>query len=1002
MKPGVRTAFRKEQQLMPHRVREVLLLSSQYDAFVIEEDGQLTEQVFSEYKSLSLSSAPNFTHVTTAEIALGLLQRRRFDLVLTIAREATLDLVEFGKKVKALRFDQPVVALGFESTDLQLLRAMVSPEAFDAVFVWNGDAKILLAIIKRIEDSINVDNDIEVADVRVILVVEDSIRYYSSFLAALYPELMNQSQSLFSEGLNRLQKLLKMRTRPKILHAINYEQAMDLYAKYRDNILAVISDVEFPVAGKLDPEAGLKFVQRIRVETPDLAVLLQSAHEELSDKADELGVEFINKNSPELLYRFRRFLTDHLGFGAFIFCLPDGREVARANDLRELAECIRTIPGESLEFHAQRNHISIWLIARSEFELAEMLRPQRVDDFESIDDVREFLSESLESSFRQARRGVIADFSNIEFDVHSGFQRIGEGSLGGKARGIAFLNFLLREMSSLGTVAGLGVRIPQTFVLATDAFDRFLKDNQLFRVLSGETPDSEIMQHFLSAQLPREVEYNLSIIVDHIEGPLAIRSSSMLEDDMLNPFAGIYGTVMIPNLAPNPKDRLHDLGKAIKAVYATTYFQNARIYLENTGRSLEEEKMAVCIQRMVGQRHGQRFYPHFSGVAHSYNYYPIGTLKAFDGVVQAVLGLGRMVVEGGEAVRFCPKHPGVIPQFATPALVMENSQRRFYALDLERDWSEPEHGHTANQVLYGLSSAREDRSFNAVGSVFDNQNNVIIESPDLDGPLVVTFNNILKHKAIPFAPAIEELLDMIAVGMGTSVEIEFACDMGDWGRVTRSGQKRKAAELHLLQVRPTLVREVSQEIRTEELDLETVICKSTQALGHGLYAGIHDVVYVKHETFDPANTKAIGVEVGRLNQQLVEQKRPYILIGPGRWGSSDHWLGIPVQWSQIAGARIIIEASPDGYNVDPSQGTHFFHNITALRLGYFTIPPGSSRSNPSEDGFVDWGWLERLPAEQETKFLRHVRTPVPLVAHIDGRKGLGLIAWRDGEDQALV
>jgi DNA-binding NarL/FixJ family response regulator len=999
MSPIVRPAFRKEQQLMPNRVREVLLLSSQYDAFVLEEDGQLTEQVFMEYKSLSLSSAPNFTHATTPEAALDLLRRRRFDLVLTITREATLDLVEFGKKVKALRFDQPVVALGFESADRQLLRAMVSPEAFDAVFLWTGDAKILLAIIKRIEDFINVDNDIEVADVRVILVVEDSIRYYSAFLAALYPELMKQSQSLFSEGLNRLQKLLKMRTRPKILHALNYEQAMELYEKYRNNILAVISDVGFPVEGKLDPEAGLKLVRRIRVDNPDMAILLQSAQEDFSKKADELSIQFINKNSPELFYTVRRFLTDHLGFGSFIFRLPDGREVARAADLRELAECIRTVPDESLEYHARRNHISVWLIARSEFELAELLRPQKVDDFESIDDVREFLSESLEATFRQARRGVITDFSDVEFDVHSVFQRIGEGSLGGKARGIAFLNFLLREMSSLGQVAGLDLRIPQTFVLTTDAFDRFLRENQLFHVIAAEPPDGEIMQYFQSAQLPEEVEYNLRTILEHVEGPLAIRSSSMLEDDMLHPFAGIYGTVMIPNLASNLEDRLQDLCQAIKTVYATTFFQNARVYLENTGRSLEEEQMAVCIQRMVGQRHGHRFYPHFSGVAHSYNYYPIGSLKASDGVVQAVLGLGRMVVDGGEAVRFCPRHPGVIPQFATPALVMENSQRRFYALDLEKDWNEPETTFTGNQVLYGLAKSREDGTFNAVGSVFDNQNNVIVERSDLDGPLVITFNNILKHKAIALAPAMEELLDMITTGMGTPVELEFACDMGDWGRAIGRSQKRRPPELHLLQVRPILIREALQEIHAEEFDPATVICKSTQALGHGLYSGLHDVVYVKHETFDPAKTSTIAAEVGRFNRKLIEQKRPYVLIGPGRWGSSDHWLGIPVQWSQIAGARIIIEASPAGYNVEPSQGTHFFHNITALRLGYFTIPPGSSKVDQSDGGFVDWEWLTGLPAIEETGFLRHVRSQAPLVAHIDGRQGLGLIAWREGEDR---
>lgn len=977
---------------MPHRVREVLLVSTPYDAFVLEEDGQLTEQVFLEYKSLSLSSAPNFTHVTDGETALELLLKRRFDLVLTVARTPTPDLIEFGRRVKALLSDQAVVVLGFESTDRSLLKALVSPDAIDAVFVWSGDAKILLAIIKHIEDRLNLDNDIEVAGVRVILVVEDSIRYCSAFLAALYPELMKQSQSLFSEGLNRLQKLLKMRTRPKILLAINYEQALDLYERYRENVLAVISDVSFPRNGVLDPTAGLDFIRMIRSESSDIPILLQSAQEEHSCEADKLDVRFINKNSPTLLHMFRQFLFDHLGFGPFVFRLQDGREVARANDLRELAECLRTVPAASLEFHARRNHISNWLLARSEYELAEMIRPRKVEEFKSIENVREFLDESLQVLFRQARRGIITDFSGSDFAIHNVFQRIGRGSLGGKARGIAFLNHLLTNIGGLGKVAGLSVQVPQTFVVATDAFDQFIKDNRLYDAASGELPDEVIAGRFLAARLPDEVLSDLRVILSHIEGPLAVRSSSMLEDDMQHPFAGIYGTVMIPNLASDPADRLHDLCKAVKFVYATTFFRDARTYLENTVHSLEEEKMAVMIQRVVGRRHGRRFYPHFAGVAHSYNYYPIGPLDASDGVAQVALGLGRMVVDGGEAVRFCPRYPGVLPQFATPALVLKNSQRKFYAMDLFRDWNEPETGYVANQILYDLPTAREDGTFSAVGSVFDAQNDIITESSTVEGPLVVTFNNILKHQVLPLAHAVEELLQIIADGMGTPIEIEFACDMGDRGRKQDRGPKRRYAKLYLLQVRPILIREALQDIKAEEFESDTLICKSDKALGHGRHTNIRDVVYVKHENFNPSHSPIIAAEIGRINRQLVRQKRPYVLIGPGRWGSADHWLGIPVRWSHISGARIIIEASPQGYNVEPSQGTHFFQNITALRLGYFTIPPGSKREKQVEGGFVDWDWLKHQPALEETEFLRHVRPSDPLVAYIDGRKGLGLIA----------
>ncbi|MBN2498370.1 MAG: hypothetical protein JXR96_27515 [Deltaproteobacteria bacterium] len=983
--------FRREHLLMPNRVREVLLVSSAYDAFVLEEEGHLTEQIFLEYKSLSLSSAPRFSHVTRRDEAIELLEEhKRFDLVLAVAREASEGLVEFGRRIKAVQPRLPVVVLGFESADLERLKKPETQDGIDAVFVWNGDAKILLAIIKHIEDRQNVDHDIDVAGVRVILVVEDSLRYFSSFLAALYPELMKQSQSLFSEGFNRLQKLLRMRTRPKILHATSFEQAIEIYESYRGYMLAVISDVGFPRNGKLDPTAGIRLVERIRADFPDLPILLQSAESDYSEQANRLSALFADKNAPDLLHTIRSFLVDYLGFGPFTFRTPDGRVVGQARDIRELAAQIETVPAESLAYHTRNNHISNWLMARSEYELSENLRCQDAADFASVEEIRSFLLRVLEALFRHSSQGIVTDFSSTRFDNESLFQRIGEGSLGGKARGIAFLNNLLTYELGGSKVAGLQVCIPQTFVLSTDAFERFLGENQLHSFVRENPDDAALLERFVSGRLPDDVRVSLLSIIDNVHEPLAVRSSSLLEDDMAHPFAGIYGTVMIPNAAEDPKERLDDLCKAIKVVYASVFFRNARSYLENTAHSIEEELMAIVLQRVVGQRFEDRYYPHLSGVAHSYNYYPIGPLRADEGVVQAVLGLGRMVVEGGESVRFSPRHPEVIPQAATPKMLASSSQRAFYALDMCRDWYESGF-FDDNLLLFDLEVARRDGTFQAVGSVYDVQNDQISESPAASGPLLVTFNNILKYKAVPLAPAICELLDVIADGMGTPVEIEFACDMGDWGRPKRRGHKRREPVLYLLQVRPILVRETWQEVSCDEIPPERMICRSSQALGHGCHE-IQDVIFVKPERFDPAETRAIAAEVDELNAILVQDKRPYVLIGPGRWGSSDHWLGIPVQWSQISGARIIIEASPEGYDVDPSQGTHFFHNLTSLNLGYFTVPSGASKQSPRNDSFVDWDWLARQPVVRETEHLRLVRSAQPILAMIDGRHSTAVIA----------
>ncbi len=996
---NTQNGFRKEHLLMPIRVRDVLLLSSRYDAFVLEEDGHLTEQIFLEYRSLSLSSAPRFTHVTTESAAFELLRVRHFDLVLVVSREATPSLLDFGRKIKELQSDQPVVVLGFESADLSKLKNFLGPDTIDSLFVWNGDAKILLAIIKHIEDKLNVDNDIKVAGVKVILVVEDSIRQYSSFLATLYPELMKQSHSLFFEGLNRLQRLLRMRTRPKVLHAKTFEEARDLYEKYTNNMLALISDVSFPRNGKIDKDAGLRLAAMIRADQPDLPVLLQSAQSVHGKKAEKMHVQFVTKDSPGMLHTLRKFLVDYLGFGPFIFRLPDGTEVARANDVRELAECLKTIPDESLEYHARRNHISNWLMARSEFELAEILRPQEVGDFATLDDMREFTLEALEARFRQIRRGIIADFSTREFDPKSLFQRLGEGSLGGKARGIAFLNHLITHDCGSGRLAGLQIQIPQTFVVATNFYEFFMESNNLWDFASGDYSDDELVKTFCSKPLPEDLVADLRVILQQVSDPLAVRSSSLLEDDMLHPFAGIYGTVMIPNGDKSLGNRVKDLCMAIKTVYASTWFSNAKSYLANTDHRVEEERMAVIIQKVVGRQHGDRFYPDFAGVAHSYNYYPLGPQKAEDGVVQAVLGLGRMVVDGGQSLRFCPKHPEVLPQFATPSLVAKNSQRKFYALDLTKDWAKESAQFDGNQILYDLEQAAQDGTFRAVGSTFDIQNDRITESPFQKGALVVTFNNILKHQSIPFAPAMSDLLDIVTKAMAMPVELEFACDMGNWSQGSSEGEKPEPPTFYPLQVRPIITRAAFAAIQIDDFPIDKIICMSDRALGHGFFPNIQDIIYVKPEAFDPSVTTTIAAQVGRLNKKLSKAGKRYILIGPGRWGSSDHWLGIPVQWSQISNARIIVEASPHGYNVEPSQGTHFFHNLTALGLGYFTISPGATTENDKSRSFVNWDWLDEQPLSEETAYLRHVTPSRPMMAYLDGRHSIGLIAWCTQDDE---
>lgn len=972
------------RDLIPHRVAEVLLVSSRYDAFILEQDGGITEQVFLQFTALSLTAPPRFTHAPTVEAAFELLERRRFDLVITMT--GLRDVNAFGRRIKALRPGLPVVLLALERKQLHDLKDDLDREAIDGAFLWSGDAKILLALIKYVEDRANVDHDIEHGNVRVIIVIEDSPAYYSSFLAILYRELMKQAQALHAEGVNDILRQLYMKSRPKILHATTYEQGLELLERYHANVMALISDLGFPRAGQVDAGAGLDFARRARRMDPALPVLLQSADGNHSAECAELGAVFVDKSSPDLLARIRGFLRESLGFGDFIFRDGEGREVDRARDLRELEAKIATVPVQSIYYHAARDHFSIWFQARSEFRLAEVVRPQRISDFTSVESARKYLVEALRATREDELRQVVSDFSWRDFD-RDPFSRLGRGSLGGKARGMAFMNSLLAEVDD-GEFGGLPVRLPKTLVIATDYFDHFVDSNELRDFAYTCDDDEEIRRRFLSARLSEPLIYDLDFVLQHLDGPLAVRSSSLLEDSMDQPLAGIYATLMLPNNASDLERRLREAADAIKLVYASTFLSNAKSFLKSTGNRVEEEKMAVIVQRLVGRAHGRHFYPGVSGVAQSYNFYPIAPQSAEDGLVHLALGLGRLVVDGGQALRVSPKHPEVMPQFYITKALLDQSQRGFYALDLEvggdgTDLFE-------NVRFLGLDVAERDGTLRLAGSVYNADDERISDDLTLAGPRIVTFNNILKHRAIPLMEAILKLLEIGREGLGGPVEIEFALDMGDWGRRVRRGRQRDLPTFYLLQIRPFAGRGWARDPVRVRFRRDQHLCASRRSLGNGVEEDLRDVVYVRPDRWDASRNKEIAAEVGELNQLLGGEGRRYVLIGPGRWGSADEWLGIPVQWSQISNVGVLVEASPSGYAVEPSQGAHFFQNMTSLKIGYLTLPPGTGADGEGDS--LDWPWLDARPAARETEHLRHIHFEEPLTVVLDGQRGHGVIA----------
>ncbi len=970
---------------MSRRVRSILLVSSLYDSYTLEEDGRFTEVLFSEYLSLNLRYAPRVKRVSTAEEALEAVRDDSFDLVITMVRVGSMPLVRFCTSLKEIREDIPVVLLTYTARDLEVLRSDGRLEGVDKAFTWQGDVRLFLAIVKLVEDMMNVRHDAEAAGVKSIILVEDSVRFCSSYIPMLYLELMAQTQKLMTEGLNKMHRLMRMRARPKVLHVETYEEAAELFDCIYPHVLGVITDSRFQREGTEDPMAGFALAEIIRARDPELPILFQSSEEDLRTKAWEMGAAFIDKGSPTLLAEVRQFMRDYLGFGDFVFRAPDGEVEATANDLRSLHRAVRRVSDECLLAHARRNDFSTWLMARTEFDLAKAIRPQKVEDFDSVDGLREYLLASLKLWRDKYRAGQVEEFDRESFETGSEFVKIGSGSLGGKGRGLAFMHALLGLYTIGEDIPGAEIFVPPTAVVATDVFDRFLEAGGLRELvfgnelddLDGLERDRAVAGAFTRAELPGDVVEMLGAFLEKVDYPLAVRSSSLLEDSPAQPFAGIYNTYMIPNNHPDREVRLMQLCHAVKLVMASTFYSEPVAYMETTPNRLEEEKMAVVIQQVVGREHGDAFYPNFAGVAKSYNHYPVKGLQAEDGIASVALGLGGTVVEGGKCVRFSPASPQKLFQFSSTDDYLRNSQRELMALSLESPGSATpdDPGEDVNMVSLGLERARDDGTLQPVGSVYVPDNDLIVDGTFREGPKLVTMAGVLKGDVFPLAEVLGHLLAVGRAAFSCEVEMEFAVNLDDGG--DRKG------ELGFLQIRPMGVA-AGGEVDIDDVDLDGALCVSRSVLGTGSIEDVRDILYVSPARFSRNDSANVTGELEKLNRKLRSDGRSSLLIGPGRWGSSDSWLGIPVKWNQISSARCIVELPLDGISVEPSQGTHFFQNITSLGIGYFTL---SGR----DDETLDSGWLEEAPSVTETEHVRHVRLEEPLSILIDRKAGTGAI-----------
>lgn len=965
---------------MKKRIYHVLLISSAYDAFMLEDDGRIDEQIFNEYVSLNLRYPPQFILASSEEEAFEKFEEEKIDLIITMLSAEETDTFGLAKRIKSRYPNKPIVVLTPFSRKISLKVSHEDLSVIDYIFSWLGNADILMAIIKLIEDKMNVEHDVKEVGVQTILLVEDSIRFYSSYLPNIYKIIFKQSLKFMTEGLNEHQKMLRLRGRPKILLATTFEEAIDLYEKYKNNMLGVITDLSYQREGKTDPEAGITLCNKIKNDDRFIPLLLQSSDAKSEELAKKVKVGFINKHSKTLSLELRNFIFEYFAFGDFVFVDPEtGKEVMRCADLKSFQDILFRIPDDSLEYHITRNHFSKWFRARALFPLADLIRDLRIEDFKDLDEVRKFMFDAIASFRMNKARGIIAEFYRESFDEYFTFTRIGDGSIGGKARGLAFLDSLIMRNKILDKYKDVIVTIPRTVVLCTDVFDEFMEENNLYKVaISGTLTDEEILDRFIKARLPFRIHEDLYTFISVINNPVAVRSSSLLEDSHYQPFAGIYSTYMIPFVENDERLMIEMLSDAIKSVYASAFYKDSKAYMTATLNVIDEEKMAIVLQEVCGERYGNHFYPSISGVARSINFYPIEPEKPEDGIANIALGLGKYIVDGGLTLRFSPKYPKKILQLSTPEMALRETQQIFYALNLESSSFKATVDDGANLLRLKIKEAETDGSLNHIASTYDFNNHVIREGLLSEGKRIITFSNILQHNVFPLAEIIDTTLKIGQKEMNKPVEIEFAVNLN-------LNNMEETMIFNLLQIRPIVDNKETIDVELDDILVEQIIISSNSALGNGILENIHDFIYIRPDSFDPSKNKEIAEEVGKLNDIFLKDKRNYILVGPGRWGSTDPWLGLPVKWPQISAARVIVESGMENYRIDPSQGTHFFQNLTSFRVGYFTINPFI------KDGFYDLEFLNNCEAFFENRFIRHIKFELPLRVRINGRKNRGVI-----------
>ena len=962
--------------LMTKRIFNVLLVANPYDAFMLEDDGRIDEKIFIEYMNLSLRYPPRFTQVSTEEDAWKQLGNTMFDLVICMPGSDNSDTFDIARQIKEKYPHIPLVVLTPFSHGIKERMEHEDLSIFEYVFCWLGNTDLLVSIIKLIEDKMNLEHDIKEVGVQMILLVEDSIRFYSSVLPDLYKFVLRQSQEFATEALNEHQRTLRMRGRPKIVLARSYEEAMNLYNRYQHNMLGIISDARFPREGQIDPKAGIRFLTEVRSRDPFIPLILQSAEVTNKNFAESCGAQFIDKNSKKMNIDLREAVSENFGFGDFIFRNPNTmEEVVRVHNLKELQNVIFSIPAESLLYHITRNHISRWLYSRAIFPVAEFLKQISWKDLQDIDAHRQIIFEAIVKYRKMKNQGVVAVFERDRFDRYSNFARIGDGSLGGKGRGLAFIDNMVKRHAEFEEFENASVVIPKTVVLCTDIFDEFMDMNQLYQVALSDADDETILRAFLRAKLPDRLVEDFFAFFDVVKSPIAIRSSSLLEDSHYQPFAGIYSTYMIPYLT-DKYEMLRMLSDSIKGVYASVYYKDSKAYMQATSNVIDQEKMAVILQEVVGTQYGDRFYPSISGVARSINYYPINDELAEEGTVSLALGLGKYIVDGGLTLRVCPYHPDKVLQTSEMEMALRETQTRFYALDLKNLGQNFSLDDGFNLLKLPVKEAENDGALTYIASTYDPYDMVIRDGIYPGGRKVITFANILQHDVFPLA-RILQLAQKYGQGeMRRPVEIEFAVNLD---------AKEKKGVFYLLQIRPMVDMKADLNEDLNTIPEDQLLLKSVNSLGQGIMDDMQDVIYVKTDGYSASNNQLIAYDIEKLNKRFLDEGKHYILVGPGRWGSSDTWLGIPLKWPNISAARVIVEAGLTNYRVDPSQGTHFFQNLTSFGVGYFTI------NAYMNDGLYNQELLNSMPAVEETKFLRWVHFDKPLIVKMNGKKKIGVV-----------